>query len=395
MGHSKPAIKEITLRNVLSFGPDTPPLHLERLNVLIGPNGSGKSNLIDVLNLLHHAPTRLATPIRTSGGITEWLWKRDRSLAASCDLVIENPQGNQPLRHVIEFLERGRRFELSDESVENQEAYSGKEEPFFYYRFQRGKPVLSVIVDDAAKNRELRREEVSPDESILSQRKDPDQYPQLTYLGEFYGSIRIYRDWSMGRDAPPRLPQKTDESAHHLAKDCRNLGLVLNRFTGQPEIKRRVLELLQQLYDGIQDFGIEIEAGTAQLFVVESAFSMPATRLSDGTLRYLCLLAILCDPDPPPVVCIEEPELGLHPDILPGLAELMIEASKRTQLFVTTHSDILVDCFTDHPEYVVVCEKHEGQTQMERLDSDRLKVWLEKYRLGDLWMRGEIGGTRW
>ena len=122
---------------------------------------------------------------------------------------------------------------------------------------------------------------------------------------------------------------------------------------------------------------------------------MPATRLSDGTLRYLCLLAILCDPDPPPVICIEEPELGLHPDILPKLADLLIEASQRTQLIVTTHSDILVDAMTDRPEAVVVCEKHNGCTRMRRLGKDKLAVWLEQYRLGQLWLKGELGGTRW
>jgi len=78
-------------------------------------------------------------------------------------------------------------------------------------------------------------------------------------------------------------------------------------------------------------------------------------RLSDGTLRYLCLLTILCHPAPPPLICIEEPELGLHPDILPEVAKMLVDAASRTQLIVTTHSDILVDCLSDHPEAIVVC----------------------------------------
>ncbi len=107
------------------------------------------------------------------------------------------------------------------------------------------------------------------------------------------------------------------------------------------------------------------------------------------------MLAILCDPEPPPLICIEEPELGLHPDILPKLADLLMSAAQRTQLIVTTHSDILVDAMTDHPEAVIVCEKHEGCTLMRRLQRDELAGWLEKYRLGQLWMKGQIGGTRW
>jgi predicted ATPase len=138
-----------------------------------------------------------------------------------------------------------------------------------------------------------------------------------------------------------------------------------------------------------------VEGGSVQVFFTEGDFSIPATRLSDGTLRYLCLLAILCDPTPPPLICIEEPELGLHPDILPKMADLLVAASERTQLIVTTHSDILVDALTERPETVVVCEKHDGQTEMRRLKKDELAKWLDKYRLGQLWIDGQLGGTRW
>ena len=87
--------------------------------------------------------------------------------------------------------------------------------------------------------------------------------------------------------------------------------------------------------------------------------------------------------------------MGLHPDLLPTLSDLMREAAERTQLVVTTHSDILVDTLTDQPESVVVCEKREGQTEMRRLDKGDLAKWLEDYRLGDLWTSGELGGNRW
>jgi predicted ATPase len=122
---------------------------------------------------------------------------------------------------------------------------------------------------------------------------------------------------------------------------------------------------------------------------------IPATRLSDGTLRYLCLIAILCHPELPPLVCIEEPELGLHPDALVVIARMLQAASERSQIVVTTHSKIIVDALSDTPEYVVVCDKVEGQTRMKRLDGKELKVWLEKYSLGELWRSGEIGGNRW
>jgi predicted ATPase len=204
-----------------------------------------------------------------------------------------------------------------------------------------------------------------------------------------YSRIAIYREWSFGRYTPPRQEQKADLRTDSLMATCENLALVLNKI--RPRGRTRLLEALKALYPDIQDFNVQVEAGRVQLFLEESSFSIPATRLSDGTLRYLCLLAIL----PPPLVCVEEPELGLHPDVLPELARLLIDASDRTQLVITTHSDILVDAMTECPESVVVCEKHDGQTEMRRLRKEDLSEWLEKYRLGQLWTKGQLGGTRW
>jgi predicted ATPase len=121
----------------------------------------------------------------------------------------------------------------------------------------------------------------------------------------------------------------------------------------------------------------------------------PTTRLSDGTLRYLCLLALLLHPEPPPLIVIEEPELGLHSDVLPHLAELLTAAAERMQLVVTTHSRMLVDAFSGQPESIIVCGKENGESRMERLSAGDLKEWLAKYSLGDLWSKGEIGGNRW
>lgn len=384
-------IKEITLRNLLSFGPDTPPLPLHNLNVLIGPNGSGKSNLIEALSLLHAAPTHLATPVRDGGGIRDWIWKGKPGATASIDVVVDNPKSGQPLRHVIAFAESGQRFELVDELIENADTDKGRS----YYRFQQGQPVL--LGGSSKWVSHLPFEDDARDKSVLSQIKDPQEYPEITWLGWIYERIRLYREWSFGPYTAMRQPQKADQENDFLKPDATNLGLVLNRLDGEPSVKRLLLESLRELYDGIEDYGFSVEGGTVQVFFHESGLKdrIPATRLSDGTLRYLCLLVILCHPKPPPLVCIEEPELGLHPDILPTVARLLQKAAEKTQLVVTTHSDILVDALTDTPESVVVCEKHEGQTVMRRLEAKKLAKWLEKYRLGELWTKGELGGARW
>lgn len=386
-------LKSLQLRNVLSFGPSTQALSLGKLNVLIGPNGSGKSNVLEAISLLQAAPRDLAAVIREGGGVRDWLWKGGPpQAAATVEATVEYPKGPMPLRYHLAFAEVGQRAELTDERVENEAPLPGRPKPFFYFGYEAGRPMLSVA---GGNHRELRREDVNPQQSILSQRKDPDQYPEITWLGEQLASIRIYRNWSFGRFTPPRVPQPTDLPNVYLDEDARNLGLILNRLRKNPASKQRLIEQLRDLYEDLEDVDVSIEGGTVQVFIQEHRWPIPATRLSDGTLRWLVLLTVLLHPEPPPLVCIEEPELGLHPDLLPRLATLLCEASERMQLVVTTHSDVLVDALTDTPEVVIVCEKVEGATSWKRLDRAELRSWLEKYSLGQLWRRGDIGGNRW
>ena len=218
----------------------------------------------------------------------------------------------------------------------------------------------------------------------------------ITVLAFTYGGIRIYSSWEIGREASFRRPQTTDLRGDRLEENYSNLGIYLNQIAKTPDKKRSIIEGLRDLYEGFTDYDVVVSDSSIQIYFTEdSQRSIPATRLSDGTLRYLCLLAILYNPNPPPIVCIEEPELGLHPDIVAGLAKHLRAASEHMQLIVTTHSDILIDALSDTPESVVVFENHKGATQMNRLDVDELRAWLEDYRLGELWTSGQIGGNRW
>ncbi len=385
-------LRQLTLQNLLSFGPATPPLALESLNLLIGPNGSGKSNLLEAVALLRATAGDLRSVVSRGGGVREWIWKGDPQGAAAVEALVAYPGHPQPLRHRLAFGAEQHRLRLHDEQIESADPDPGPGEPAFYYRYQQGQPVLTVA---GGETRRLAGESVETDASILAQRRDPEGYPEITYLATVYERIRIYREWAFGRNTIFREPQKADLRNDRLAEDFSNLGLFLNRLRRNPKAKAAILTALRDLYDGVTDFDVGIEGGTGQVFLAEDDFVIPATRLSDGTLRYLCLLAILCDPEPPPLIGIEEPELGLHPDILPKVADLLIAAATRTQLIVTTHSDLLVDAMSERPSAVIVCEKHDGQTEMQRLDPGALAVWLTKYRLGQLWTRGQLGGTRW
>lgn len=381
-------------KNFLSFGPDNTGIDLQALNVFIGPNGSGKSNLIESISLMRSAPKEFRDVTRKGGGVGEWIWKGDPKGVAKVEWEVRYLDGFIPLRHSVAFHSVAQTFSLDDERIEDIKPRDSTEnDVYFYYRFQHGQPLVNT---GKGGQRRLAKDTIEPDRSILAQRRDPEAFPELAWLAQIYEKIRIYREWTFGRNAVFREPQKADMRNDVLEEDFSNLGLFLNRLkTRFPKAKKAILAGLKDLYDGVNDFEVFIEGGTVQVFFTEGDFVIPATRLSDGTLRFLCLLAILCDPEPPPLICIEEPELGLHPDILPKVADLLRAASKQTQLIVTTHSDILVDAMSETPQAIVVCSKTQGKTKMERLNPDDLGEWLKKYRLGQLWTKGQIGGTRW
>lgn len=411
----KTLIKSLRLRNFLSYGGTSQEIPLQPLNVLIGRNASGKSNLIEAIALLHATPNDFAASIRQGGGISEWIWKGKQSIPeAEIEAVVDYPDGIMPLRYVIGFTIVGQRLEITSEQIgQNLEITSEHIEGSsadpdhrihdFFFRSQD--PIWTVTPKQAFEqktgsslgrtSRVLPAKDFSQERSILSQLRDPSTYPEITYLASSFGEIRLYRNASFGLYAPARVPQDTSLPDDFLLEDASNLALVLNDFEHRMGPKHEVLKRLKEFYDDVEDFSTKIRGGTVQLFLHEKGLShgVPAMRLSDGTLRYLCLLVILCHPTPPPLMCIEEPELGLHPDILPTIAELLKEASERTQLIVTTHSDALVSALSDAPESILVCERDSEGTHLRRLEREPLKEWLEKYSLGELWRMGEIGGS--
>jgi predicted ATPase len=402
----KRLIRSLELRNFLSFGNEDEAIELQPLNVLIGPNASGKSNLIEAIGLLHAAPHDLAAAIREGGGVDDWLWKgAAESPVAELEVVVDYPEGFRPLLHRMCFTMVGQRMELVDEVVEDaQGRVPSARDPDFYYRYQGGRPVINIreIIEEVhlpgepRSLQKLRWDDLKPDQSVLSQKIDRHFYPEITYLGEEYRRFYLFRELQLGRRVEPRRAQRTDLPGDFLLEDASNLGLVLNDLQHRG-LKPQIMEFLRKFYYAADDLTVKIYGGTAQLYLHEKGLArpIPAPRLSDGTIRFLCLIAMLCHPSPPPLLCIEEPELGLHPDIMPTIGEMLIDASERTQLIVTTHSAPLISALSEIPEAVMVCERDESGSHLARLESGPLEKWLEKYSLGDLWLKGEIGGTRW
>lgn len=396
-------LKSLKLTNFLSFGPESQDIDLTPLNVLIGPNASGKSNFIEALELLHATPTDISEAIRIGGTAGEWMWKG--VMPPKPAVITARICSNAPtpeLRYRISFTEANSRLEIVDEALENSLPNQPSEpDVFFYYRYQNGRPVINVkqtVKEEGAKKdyvkRRLKRESLNPEQSVFSQRKDPEAYPELTWVAEQFGRIQIFREWGFGRSAALRQAQPANLPSDALLPTIVNLGLVLNDLEHQ-DTWPQFLEYMQRFLPRFKRLTTKIQGGSVQIYLHEDGLKtpIPATRLSDGTIRFLALMVVLLHPKKAPLICIEEPELGLHPDALAIIAELLIIAKSKTQVIVTTHSDVLVSALTEEADSMLVSDYVGGSTEFRRLDSAKLKHWLEQYRLGEIWRMGKLGGN--
>jgi predicted ATPase len=391
-------INRLELKNVLSFRDST--IELGQLNVLIGPNAVGKSNLIEVLSLLQATPNGFATAILRSGGARQWIWLGDgdpsRIADVACDLKLTKGRHPGAFKYGLQFSEDSN---SNVPVVLREHIQRANPDPGSDGVYLNRETNHAEFGSEAVKHLRVHQQQMplSPSDSVLAQFKNPVDPTPITEVGNHFARIRIFREFRTGPQSGARQGISTNAQKDALMDGGDNLALVLNEldFHG---VHERIIVFLRRFCERFVDIKISVGEGVARTFLRETGLAamLSSIRMSDGTLKFLSLLAALFRPSPPPLMCIEEPEVGLHPDALQLVADALIEASESMQLIVTTHSEALVDALTDRPEAVLVCERDfDNGTQMKRLSKEDLKEWLEHYTLGDLWRKGEIGGGRW
>jgi predicted ATPase len=204
----------------------------------------------------------------------------------------------------------------------------------------------------------------------------------------------VYHEFRTDSGAAVRQPIITRYDKR-VASDGHNIVSVLHTlYTGNREFKDEIDaamraafgdEFVELLFAPASDQRIQLRVRWKSLRREQSAAD-----LSDGTLRFLLLLTVLASPDPAPLIAIDEPETGLHPSMLPIIAEFAREASRRTQVILTTHSPQFLDAFGKEPPRTVVIRWNAGQSELKTLAGEELGEWLKEYSLGSLYRSGEL-----
>jgi predicted ATPase len=338
-------------------------LPFERVNVLTGPNGCGKSNLYRSLYLLTMAANgMLARTIADEGGMPSALWAGARTKGPVrmtigttldllqyeliCGLIPQEPNPDAPYPFLL------------DPQVKEENVWfiSGKSRQVL---LERG--TGTAMLRDSEGNRTKFPLTFSETESILSQLKEPHRYPQLSSLHQEIKQWRFYHHFRTDADAPLRHPQVgvfTPVLSHNgddLAAALMSI-LVLDGTALHESVEYAFpnSELLVNADKGRFSYGLKT-AGINR--------PLDARELSDGTVRYLCLLAALLSPRPPSLLALNEPESSLHPDLLEPLARLIVQASHSSQIWITTHSSALADYIESYSGIAPVrLEKINGAT---------------------------------
>ncbi len=342
---------------------------LKNLNVLIGGNGAGKTNLIDFFRMLRKIMEgKLNDYIINSGGIS--------------DLLFNGRKTTSVMEFETHFGIRGYRFKLESGPAENAIL---KDEARYYKYGTFGWWELG----DSADGHSLLKKEANNEEDANSKYSRP--------VFSAIMSWQVYHFHDTSESAPMRHYEIIQDNKV-LRYNASNIAPYLLHLKNEhKETYNEILESIRIVNPFFNDFLLDVMSfGEKQKVNLSwrqkgSDYPMQPYHFSDGTIRFICLVTALLQPNPPSTIIFDEPELGLHPYAVEILAELIKSASQRMQVIVSTQAPALVDCFS--LEDIIVVNRENGESTFKRMDEQEFSSWLEEYSLGDLWRKNIIAGS--
>ena len=366
---NKSRLKKIKISGYKSLGTDTQPIQLEmsNLNIIIGANGAGKSNFISFFKMLGHMMTGALQVYVGQNGSSESLLqfgsKKTKIISAS--LEFENNKFtntyefslvkavNDTLIFAEETISSGnRRFELG----------SGHKESFLF-------------TNEAS-------------------------HPSEKAVRAILSGCRIFQFHDTSSEAQIRNATNIDNN-RFLMSDGGNVAAYLYMLkTKHEKYYRRITEYIRYVMPTFHDFSLEPQILNPQWIKLQwvekenREYVFGPEHFSDGTLRFIALATLFLQPPEllPPVIFVDEPELGLHPQAVDVLASMIKQATEHTQVIMATQSPRLLDSFDYKDIIVAEKDKETGCTILKRLEEADIKIWLEDYSLSQVWEKNIIGG---
>ncbi len=400
-------IKSVHLENFFGFRDAIIDLHPCE-NILIGINGSGKSNFFKAIQFLKEgiAEGGLKRLIFNKwGGFDNICFSDMEDRNESKDIVLEYQfAGDVVKKFGFQFTE-DIYYRISIHGIPGESNYHVSEklylprqdaEDFIYISLSNGSGVLFGKDADVSR-RSLLYHNLDPQELSLSQVKDPDRFYIQDTIRKAISEIMTYHYFDttpVSKIRKPMLPT----SEKKLIQDGSNLPHILN-LLGLNHIRhfKKILEKLNDVNEYYKDIKFRPIGGNIELAMEEEKLgrAIHVTNLSDGTLHFLCLLSIFYNPNRGSLICIDEPETGLHPDMILNITNAIHDISDETQVIIATHSENVINDF--RLENVRVFEKNnKNETIINKFSEEDFEGWYDEYRVvGKRWRDGDLGGNRW
>jgi predicted ATPase len=407
-------IKSIILENFFSFGQPKTIVLNPRVNVLVGINGSGKTNFLNAIRLLMEG---------VGGGgfekvfLTDWggfpsvanfSGKQSESIRLTYEFDknalndFSNRKGfrfsENPI-YTITIHQAGTTGYYLEELLCTQCSNKTKQ-PFIYLQIKNGKGIISTREQDQIGIQRYPRDgdefAFKEQELVLRQISDPDRFYPIYTLRMAIESMAVYDYFDTTPRSVIRQPG-TFGTNSRLLPNGENLVQILLGMKNNHSLEYEEIEiLLKSINPTFKDIGFQVLGAKILLVLREKnlAKTVGVDHVSDGTIRFLLLLAIFINPQRGSLICIDEPETGLHPDMINTIADCIKKASLKCQVFIATHSPLLLNSF--EPSDLLIFEKDiNNSTLVMRKSEEEIVSWNDDSLLGQLWLNGNLGGKRW
>ena len=354
--------------------------------VLIGANGAGKTSFLDALRLLSESASgHLSGALSRLGGISNIL-TRGRSEELRFGVEMEDPE-HHPLEYSLRIGIKGAGHTIASEVL--AQLNPGYDQPFKHIDSSDGD---IRYYETAEKKLTCPDWDYNPLETSLSQ--VPKMFRDAEHLRRVLSAATSYHVLDVGPTAPVKLPQLVKPASLPGANGEELVPYLFALREGAHGIFEGIIDVLRGAFPSLEDLNFPVVATGMQMMTwKDKNFDRPIymNELSEGTLRFIWLVSLLCSPELSSVTMIDEPEVSLHPELLNILSELMRDASRRTQIIVATHSDRFIRFL--RPEEIVVMDiDDEGCASAGWADSMELDEWLAEYSMDEVWRMGRIGG---
>jgi predicted ATPase len=351
-------------------------IDLGDVNLIIGANGAGKSNFISFLEMISYMATDGLTQfVGRNGFARSLLYYGDPHSSVSGGFRFSNNISEDNYEFTMEPAAGGGLF-ISSETISWHK--NDAESPFV--KEYHGVGTTSALINEENGNRTIK--------TVLS----------------FLRSFRVFHFNDSSVNSAMRSPCYIHDS-RYLRSNAGNLAAFLYAMRQNPgtqQYYQRILQTIRTVMPRFDDFELKpivYEDTDAQITLdwkeKGSDEIFGPYQLSDGTIRFIALTALLLQPEEmlPKVIIIDEPELGLHPYAIHQLAALIRQASKFSQIIVSTQSAEMLNEFDVNDVIVAEYNEQAHSSQLKRLSEDALQDWLEDYSLSELWSKNIFGGT--